>query len=592
LSPQKERLLPTGQGTAKDMSDKSENRMCQNCKLNFTIEPDDFSFYEKIKVPPPTFCPECRMIRRTIWRNHRSLSKRNCLLCNKFLITMYSDSVPVLCAECFYGDNFIPEKYGKDYDFSRPFFAQLKDFFIFVPRLFSLRAGNLVNSDYTNYTKDNKNVYLSYSVSSSENVMYSENSDFLKNSVDNFAVKKSEGCYYNVGSDNNYNTYFVVLSNNCIDSSFVFDCINCSNCCLSYNIRNQKYVFNNQKLPKKEYEEKIKELKLETYSGQQEAIKKFDDLIENNAVHRYASIHHSENVISGDYISNSKNIKYCFNAYDSENISYSNRVLGVKDCMDCQGIGFGSELVYESVASTISAFKCSFSYLCINNCRDCEYSFILKNCQNCFGCVSLTNASYCIFNKQYPKKEYFMMVEKIKKQMNDIPYVDSKGREYRYGEFFPYDMCPFGYNETNTLDFFPISKEEAVSRGYFWKEKEKRDYGATMQSSNIEDSILNVKEGILDEIIECPNNGNQIYQCSTAYRIIQEELNFYRQKNIPLPRYCPNCRHYQRLKYYNPMKLWHRKCMKEGCTNEFETSYSPDRPEIIYCERCYQQEVY
>ncbi len=32
--------------------------------------------------------------------------------------------------------------------------------------------------------------------------------------------------------------------------------------------------------------------------------------------------------------------------------------------------------------------------------------------------------------------------------------------------------------------------------------------------------------------------------------------------------------------------------MKEGCQNEFETSYAPDRPEIVYCERCYQQEVY
>jgi len=31
---------------------------------------------------------------------------------------------------------------------------------------------------------------------------------------------------------------------------------------------------------------------------------------------------------------------------------------------------------------------------------------------------------------------------------------------------------------------------------------------------------------------------------------------------------------------------------KEKCPNEFETSYSPTREEIIYCERCYQKEVY
>ena len=69
--------------------------------------------------------------------------------------------------------------------------------------------------------------------------------------------------------------------------------------------------------------------------------------------------------------------------------------------------------------------------------------------------------------------------------------------------------------------------------------------------------------------------------------------------NVPLPHFCPNCRHFNRLKQRNPMKLWHRNCMCQNtahghdgiCANEFETSYSPNRPEIIYCEKCYQQEV-
>ena len=74
--------------------------------------------------------------------------------------------------------------------------------------------------------------------------------------------------------------------------------------------------------------------------------------------------------------------------------------------------------------------------------------------------------------------------------------------------------------------------------------------------------------------------------------LFKDEFKFYKRMNLPLPRLCPNCRHYERLKQRNPLRLWHRKCMKEGCQNEFETSYAPDRPEIIYCERCYQQEVY
>jgi hypothetical protein len=44
----------------KIMEYKPQNVICQNCKKDFTIELDDFRFYEKIKVPPPTFCPEYR----------------------------------------------------------------------------------------------------------------------------------------------------------------------------------------------------------------------------------------------------------------------------------------------------------------------------------------------------------------------------------------------------------------------------------------------------------------------------------------------------------------------------------------------------
>src|SRR3989344_8913942 len=107
-----------------------ENKICQNCQKDFTIEPDDFGFYEKIQVPPPTFCPECRMIRRMMWRNLRSLYKRTCGLCGKSLISMYKeDGAPVYCTSCFSGTEWNPFSYGMDYDFSKEFFPQLKKLF-------------------------------------------------------------------------------------------------------------------------------------------------------------------------------------------------------------------------------------------------------------------------------------------------------------------------------------------------------------------------------------------------------------------------------------------------------------------------------
>ncbi len=87
------------------------------------------------------------------------------------------------------------------------------------------------------------------------------------------------------------------------------------------------------------------------------------------------------------------------------------------------------------------------------------------------------------------------------------------------------------------------------------------------------------------------NSETKVCQNCKKDFIIEPELRYYRMMKIPIPQICPNCRHYQRIKMWSSVHLWHRKCMKPGCANEFETSYAPDRPEIVYCESCYNQEV-
>src|SRR3989344_9292918 len=101
------------------MNEKSENRIhstnsvssiCQNCKIGFKIEPDDFSFYEKMQVPPPTFCPHCRLVRRLRMRNERVLFKVQCGLCKKGVITMYNpaNNFTIYCNSCYLSDRWDP----------------------------------------------------------------------------------------------------------------------------------------------------------------------------------------------------------------------------------------------------------------------------------------------------------------------------------------------------------------------------------------------------------------------------------------------------------------------------------------------------
>ncbi len=584
------------------MEAKEENRICQNCKNDFTIEPDDFGFYEKIKVPPPTFCPECRMIRRMTWRNNRSLHKRNCNLCNQPIITMYRDDgdFPVFCNPCWWGDGWDSKSYAVDIDFTRPFLEQWFELYNKVPKFAKWVVGNTKNSDFTNNLINSTDCYLSYSTVGSEYIMYSENIDDSRSLVDSYNSISCE-LGYEVQGTNNYMSSFLSQCKDCIDSSFLFDCINSTNCFMSSNLRNKKYIFRNKQLSKENYEKMLENENLDSRISLKKLRGEWIKLMENS-IHQYARIVSAPNS-TGNFIRNAKNVKHSFTSHDIEDISYSMRTLNSKDSMDVYGLGEG-ELIYETVACSFGTYKNLFSTNS-NGTSSIYYSAMCQNGSDLFGCVAIKKNSYFILNKQYTKEEYYTLIPKVIEHMNDMPYVDKKGRIYKYGEFPPSEFSPFGYNETLAQDFFPLSKDEVEEKGYNFFSLKDKDYKITIPCEEIPDSILDTPDSIVNEIFECRHaqNGKVIcnQQCTTAFRVTTNEFNFYKKMKIPLPDLCPNCRYYERLPViFQPLHLWHRDCMcdkkhnnHEGkCEVEFETPYAPGRPEVLYCEKCYQQEVY
>jgi hypothetical protein len=402
-------------------------------------------------------------------------------------------------------------------------------------------------------------------------------------------ILDNERGYELINSNGNYNCSFLVKSVNNIDSHYLFNCRNCTNCCLSSNQQNKSYMFKNRQLSKEEYEKIMQEFFIGNYKIQERFKKEFIEL-SKNSICRFAMITNSTNCV-GDIIRNSKNTDYSFSILDAENSKYiffSNSI--TKDCYDLFWTG-RNQSCYEITDGGSGSSNIMFSTV-VNSSYDVRYSFSLENSKNMFGCVGLKNKQYCILNKQYTKEEYEKLIPKIIKHMDEMPYINKEEIVYKYGEFFPIEFSPFAYNESLAYEECPMTRKEVEKKGYFWRDMEEKQYKTTIESDKLPDSIKDVDDNFLKEIIACPNKGQIETKCTFGYRIMPDELRFYRLMNIPLPRLCPNCRYYERRKWRNPWKLWHRKCMKKDCTNEFETSYAPDRPEIVYCEKCYNQEVY
>jgi len=579
---------------------QSETKNCQNCKTDFTIEPDDFSFYEKIKVPPPTFCPECRMKMRLASLNHRGLFLSFCSKCGNKISSMYLKNTDfvVYCTLCYFKDDWDASLYGQEYNPNKNFFVQFFDLLKKVPQLHIEHTNN--NSGdiiFSNYVYRSKNIYLSYGVVRSENIFYSWGShNGNKNCFDSMDFTYNESCYELVDSIKNYACLHLTRSKNCLDSQYLYDCANCTNCFMSSNLRNQSYVFRNVQYAKEVYFRLLESQNLKNFEARKNLSEEYNKLIKN-AIHKYAILQNAI-LCTGDEITNSKNIQYGFSVQDSENSSYVQITTNtVTDCMDMSMSG-RAESCYQLTVCGRGNYQSLCSYN-IGNTKNIYYCDGCNNVSNCFGCVGLKNKEYCILNKQYSKEEYLLLVEQIKKDMIDQPYVGSLGRIYIFGDYFPIEFSRFTYNQSMAHEMFPEKKEQILEKGLVWLDNDKKDHEHTTEFYDTQENLADDYEKITTGAFPCENQGNQNL-CTKSFKIIKSELDFYIKYNLPLPRKCPNCRYFERKKKKLPWKLWHRTCMcdktnhihgDENCAIEFETSYAPDRPEIVYCEKCYQQEV-
>lgn len=547
---------------------------CLKCSVPFEVTERDRAFYAKISVPEPTLCPMCRQQRRFAFRNERNLYKRKCDGSGKEIVSMYpEDSIyKVYAQDVWWQGNWDALDYGRDFDFSKPFFQQFHELMKVVPRIALLNV-NGENSDYCNFTGDVKNSYLIFGSVYSEDCYYGS-PYYSKNCVDTLVLRDCELCYECIDCRNLYNCLYCQDSNKSNDLLYCVDLQSCSECIGCVGLRNKQYCMFNEQLTKEEYFKRKANIDLcnpEHHKILRDGLEKLRYQVPHLAMLATGS----ENV-SGSHVFNAKNTFESFFADRCEDCAYCAQVVDLKDCYD-NNYTEENELCYEYLGMyrTRETF---FSLFC-RNASEIFYSDYCVNASNLFGCINVRDKQYCILNKQYTKEEYEALVPKIIQHMKNTPLPSGKGVEW--GEFFPASISPFAYNETVAQEYFPLTKEEVQKNGWRWQEEDKREFQA--QSFTVPQNIKDVPDDICYQILACEVTGRN-------YRVIPQELAFYRRMNLPVPRKHPNQRHLERIQKRNPRQLWHRNCAK--CQKELLTSYPPTSAAKVYCEECYLKEVY
>lgn len=549
-------------------------KTCSRCSTDFTVSLDDQSFYTKMQVPIPSVCPDCRFMMRAMWRNETTLYSRLCDLCHKNTISIYNPASPytVFCTECFNSDTWDARDFSRPYDISRPFFDQMQELLIAVPKHslgISMGDGPNVRSEYVNMASGCKDCYLVFNTSPAEELLYSRGVRNGTFSSDIYFGVDFEKCYECVNVQKSSGVFWSKNVVSCIDSYFLLNCSNLINCFGCVNLRNKSHCWFNEQLSPEEYNKRVKDI-IGSYKNFQEVKKTFELFSKKFPMREHNNFKTVDSV--GDYLTECKNCKNAFEASGAEDSSYIVFSKGIKNSIGTIGYGTNASYLLECVATGYSSNVVGSFWA--ENSQNVWYTFDLRNCHDCIGCDALKNGKYSILNYEYTKEEYEKIKTHIFKELTDVGV---------HGLMMPPELAPFGYNETVGHDNMPLSKQEALKRGLKWQDDIQKTVGKeTLLPENIPDHIDGTSNLITGEILRC-------IECERNYKITEREFDFYQRMKLPIPRKCFFCRHHERIVLRGPYRFWDRNCAH--CDKSIITNYAPDRPEIIYCETCYKQEV-
>lgn len=564
-----------------------ETKKCHFSDKEFIVTDKDHEFYEKISpvfagkkytMPSPTLCPEERQRRRFAWRNERKLYHRKCDKTGNQIISIYSPDkeYTVYDHRIWWGDEWSAFDYGQKFDFNRGFFEQFDELMHRVP-LLSIYNLDSENSDYTNFAWYNKNCYLTFWCFQSENCLYGKWISKCRNCLDVFFINDTEKCYEVVNCQRCYDLKYSKNCADCRESWFLRNCRNCDHCFGSDNQAGKSYLIFNKPVPKEMYESEIKK-----YLQQYRPENIHSQFLSRSILEKNFTNSGSEDSI-GDLLNNCSRCFMTYNSTNSVDCKFNDGIKFWKSSYDTIGNNIDSEFLCECL--WVGKSSNIFAAIGSEHCALSLYTVYSQNVSDTFGCIGLKKWNNCIMNTAYSRQEYELLAWKMAEHMM------ASGE---WGEFFPIQMSPFGYNETVAQEYFPISQDTSEQYWWNWKQDEETSsyHGAYYEARDIsqyDEKIVGyeVAQKNIDEVL------SWILLCEITkrpFKIIKQELAFYIENSIPLPRKHPDVRHQDRFLQCNQRKLYERECAE--CKKKIITTYPPESPERVVCEACYRKLVY
>lgn len=536
--------------------------VCAASGRPFTFSDDELSFYARHGVPEPSLCPQERLRRRLTFRHGGKLHHVNCALTGKRIVSMYpaNSPFPIYEQRAWWSDAWSGLAYGQEVDFRRPFLPQVQELFGRTPHI-ALVNTNSENSYYTNHGLNLKNCYLLFGATDDEDCLYGYFIISCTDVLDSMSVVGCELCYDGVASFDCYNCISFTNCKNCNDCLLIEDCNSCEGCIGCVGLRGQKYCLWNKPIGKEAYTRLRAQLETSRYSQLPELESQFLAL-KQSSPRLFAHLHQCEDC-SGDALSNCKECIDCYDLRQSEACRYISFSPNSTHSQDCSFTApAGVQFCYECV-STLGT-ECKYNAIVWHS-AEVDYSIECHHSRNLFGCVSLKNAQYCILNRQYSREDYFALRTKV------IELMQNSGE---WGEFFPILYSPHAYNDSMAAHYFPLTKDEATSFGYRWRDDPEDTAppgGATRAAAEDAED-----DRVVDRTFRCDASGKH-------YKVTAAELAFYRKMRLPLPRFTPEERHRRRFARRHRYQLFSRSC--GVCQTALDSIYSEADAPVVLCER-------